>query len=134
MKRGEVLAARIRGKISEPALDPPISRTKCGQECPPPSTPFPFLPLSSLHPESINDLLRNRLSRRRKICFLPHSLALSPVRKFCRFFSLPVCRPSSLLIGEGEGGGGSRIIRRRESLFLYKSCNTPWLNTSIPSN
>ncbi len=50
----------------------------------------------------------------------------SPVSKLSLFLSLPVCRRSSELTGEGEigGWGMSQIIRPRESLALYKSFNT----------
>jgi hypothetical protein len=44
------------------------------------------------------------------------------------FLSLPVCRWLSFQRGEGEEGwAGSRIMRPRESLVLYKSFNTPIL-------
>jgi hypothetical protein len=41
------------------------------------------------------------------------------------FLSLPVCRRSSLLMGDGGWGWGrTQILRRRQSLVLYKSFNT----------
>ncbi len=49
----------------------------------------------------------------------------TPVSKLSLFLSLPVCRRSSLLTGEGgRGWERSQIIRRRESLVIYKSFNT----------
>jgi hypothetical protein len=49
----------------------------------------------------------------------------SPVSKLSLFLSLPVCRRSSLLTGEGEGGGhGAESFDSQESLALYKSFNT----------
>jgi hypothetical protein len=36
--------------------------------------------------------------------------------------------------GDGEGGGGSKIIRRRESMVLYKSFNILCTNQSAKSN
>jgi hypothetical protein len=45
----------------------------------------------------------------------------------------PVCRLSSLLTGGGGGGkgvGDESIRRRRDSLVLYKSCNTLWVLAS----
>ncbi len=71
-----------------------------------------------------NDLLRTRHSIDRMI-WLPHPPPLSPVSKLSLFLTLPVYRPSSLLMGEGFGR--SQIIRPRESLVLYKSFNTFWV-------
>jgi hypothetical protein len=45
------------------------------------------------------------------------------VSKLSLFFNLPVWRRSSFLTGRG-GGGEEQIIRRQESLVLYKSFNT----------
>jgi hypothetical protein len=45
----------------------------------------------------LNDLQRTRLSRR----------LTSPLSKLSLFLSLPVCRQSSLLTGEGGWGGGN---------------------------
>jgi hypothetical protein len=47
------------------------------------------------------------------------------VSKLSLFLSLPVCRRSSLLVGELEGAR-SQIIWSRESLALCKSFNTLW--------
>jgi hypothetical protein len=49
---------------------------------------------------------------------------LSPVRNLSLFLSLPVCHQSREGVG---GGGGCQIIRPPESLVLYKSFNTLWL-------
>ncbi len=49
----------------------------------------------------------------------------SPVIKMSLFLSLPVCRRSSLRRERGwKGLERSQIIRRRESLVIYKSFNT----------
>ncbi len=51
------------------------------------------------------------------------------VSKLSLFLRLPVSRRSSLLTGDGRGGRGwgrSQILRRRESLVLYKPYNTLW--------
>ncbi len=45
------------------------------------------------------------LSCSRMIRLLAHPLPPSPVSKLSLFLSLPVCRRSSLLMGEGEGVG-----------------------------
>jgi hypothetical protein len=69
-----------------------------------------------------------KLSRRRMIWLLPPPpLPPSPpsVRKLPLFLSLPVCRQSSLR-RVGRGWGRSQIIRRRESLVLYKLFNPLW--------
>jgi hypothetical protein len=72
----------------------------------------------------------------RMIWLLPHHLpplpsasgapppppAPSPVSKLSLFLSLHVCRPPSLLTGDG-GWGRSQIVRPRESLGLYKLFN-----------
>jgi hypothetical protein len=72
----------------------------------------------------LNDLQWTRLSRRRMISSAPFP---SPVSKMSLFPSLPVRRRSSLQTGEGEMGWvRSQIIRRRESLVLFKSFNTLW--------
>ncbi len=45
------------------------------------------------------------------------------------FLSLPVCRRSSLLTGEGggeEGGGRKEPKPNKKSLVLYKSFNSLW--------
>jgi hypothetical protein len=53
------------------------------------------------------------------ILLLAHPLPPSPVSKLTLFLRLPVCRPSSLLTGEGgRGWERSQIIRPRESLAL----------------
>ncbi len=49
----------------------------------------------------------------------------SPVSNLSLFLILPVCRRSSINCREG-GEARSQIIRRQESLALYKSFNTPW--------
>jgi hypothetical protein len=78
----------------------------------------------SLMQRVLYDFERTRLSRRRMIWLLPHQLH-PPASILSLFLSLPVCRRSSLLTGEGgRGWGRSQIIRRRESLVLYKSFNT----------
>ncbi len=51
-----------------------------------------------------------------------HPLPLSSVSKLSLFFSFPVCRRSSLLRGEREGGG--QAWSRIKNLALYKSFNT----------
>ncbi len=53
----------------------------------------------------------------------------SPVNDLDVFLSIPVCRRSSLLTGEGGEGVDTRSqnILPRESLVLYKSFNTLWL-------
>jgi hypothetical protein len=56
----------------------------------------------------------------------------SPVSKLSLFLSLPVCRRSSLLTGDGGRGQAlSRIIGQQESLALYKSFKTLWLHMRI---
>ncbi len=58
---------------------------------------------------------------------LPRPFPPSSVRKLSLFLSLGVCRPSSLLTGEGGNGlGRSKIIRPRDSLVLNKSFSTLW--------
>jgi hypothetical protein len=63
----------------------------------------------------------------RMIWFLnpPPPLSPSPVSKFSLFLSDPLCRRGSSLLtgGLGWGWGRSQILRRRESLVLYKSFN-----------
>jgi hypothetical protein len=46
------------------------------------------------------------LSCGRIIRLLAHPLPLSPISKLSLLLSLPVCRRSGLLTGEGEGNGG----------------------------
>jgi hypothetical protein len=53
---------------------------------------------------------------RRMIWVLPHPLPLSPVSKLSLFLSLPVCRMSSLLTGEGGG---------EEEVNPHKVCALP---------
>ncbi len=48
-------------------------------------------------------------------------LLLLPLKKLSPFFSLPVCRLSSLV------WGWSQTRRQRESLVLYRAFNTFWL-------
>jgi hypothetical protein len=56
-----------------------------------------------------------------------------PISKLSLFLGLPVCRPSSLLTGEGRERGWARnqIIRPRESLALYKSFNCFWSTPTL---
>ncbi len=68
---------------------------------PPPSTPFPFLPLSSLLPESIKWFIEDHPS---------------PVSKLSLFLSLPMCRPSSLLKRGGGGGEGAESYDGEKAL------------------
>ncbi len=70
----------------------------------------------------LNDLQRTRLSRHRMIRLLSHPL--SPVSKLSLFLSLPMCRRSSFLTG--EGGGGGQIMRWLKILALYQSFNIRW--------
>jgi hypothetical protein len=68
------------------------------------------------------DLLRTKLSRRRKIWLLPHPLPPLP-QKFVSLSQSSCVSPVELHNGRwgGRGWGRSQIIRRRESLVLYKS-------------
>ncbi len=68
-----------------------------------------------IHPESIE-------------CFTEGQAAPSPVSNLSFFLSLPVCRRSSLLRGQGGGRGWawSRITWPHKSLALYISFNTVW--------
>jgi hypothetical protein len=63
------------------------------------------------------------------ILLLPHPPPPSSVGKLSLFLSLHVCRQ----FGEG---GLSKLIRRRESLVLYKSfhtlCSLPFLTLTLP--
>ncbi len=68
--------------------------------------------------ERIEWLKRLRLSCGRMIRLHAHPLPPSPVSKLPLLLSLPVCRLSSLLTG--EGGGRSRIVRPQISLIFYK--------------
>jgi hypothetical protein len=78
-------------------------------------------------PESTELFIEGQLSCCRKIWLLPRPLPPSlGISKLSLLFSLPVCRRSSLLMGEGR----NQIIRRRESLVFYESFNT----LSIPSS
>ncbi len=49
-----------------------------------------------------------------------------PVKKLSLFFSLPVCRRSSLLMGKGGRRRAWILIKRQESLVLYKLFNPLW--------
>ncbi len=51
------------------------------------------------------------------------SPTLSPVSELTLFHSLPVCRQSGLLTGEGVREEANHI-RRRESLVFYQTFNT----------
>ncbi len=76
----------------------------------------------------LHDLLRIRLSRRRMIWLLLHPLPLLPTPG-CFSFSVSPCVAGRLNDGRGwRGRGMSQIIRRRESLALYKSFNILWVN------
>ncbi len=57
---------------------------------------------------------------------LPTRIPPSPVSKLSLFQSLPVCHQSSLLTGEGGGGGREAKSFDREKAWpsLYKSFNT----------
>ncbi len=55
----------------------------------------------------------------------------SPVSKLSFFLSLPVCRPSILPTGWGEGWRRSQTIRRQESLVLYKLFIALWCQPYI---
>jgi hypothetical protein len=56
---------------------------------------------------------------------------LTSVSFLFSFLLLPVCRGSSLLMGEGgKGWGKSQIIQRCESLAFYKSLNTLWVDSN----
>ncbi len=56
-----------------------------------------------------------------------------PISWLSLFLSLPLCRRSSLLMGEGEGGGRrtNQIIRPWETLTLYNSSNTLWYEALV---
>jgi hypothetical protein len=58
-----------------------------------------IIALFELHPKSINDLKKTRLSRCRMIWRLPHPLP--PRKKGSLFLILPVCRWLNFLRGKG---------------------------------
>ncbi len=73
----------------------------------------------SLHQRLLNDLWWTRLSRRRAIWLFPLSRHQSSL-----FLSLPVCRRSSLLTGEGVGE--EHFHTTAKILVLQKSFNALW--------
>jgi hypothetical protein len=79
-----------------------------------------------LHPtgtKRLDDLERTSLFRRRIIWLLPHPIT-PPVNKLDWRQTGRLRKRDNLLTG--EGGRRNQIIRRSESLVLYKSFNTLW--------
>ncbi len=74
----------------------------------------------------LNGLKRTRLSHRRIIGSSPTPSPKSPISKLSLFLGLLVYHRSRLLTGGGREWERSQIIRRRESLVLYKLFNTRW--------
>ncbi len=65
-------------------------------------------------PSVLNDLWKTRLSCGRMIGLLANPLPLPPVSKLSLFLRLPVSHRSSLLTGEGGGGGwGDKYDREK---------------------
>jgi hypothetical protein len=75
----------------------------------------------------LNNLWRTRLSLRRMLC-------LSPVRKLDGRHTGRPKKGDNLLLGEGEQRGGGHSRRRRESLVLYKSFSTLWVQKWVYIN
>jgi hypothetical protein len=73
----------------------------------------------------LDDLWRTRLSCRRMICLLPHPLPPLYPEQVVSLYQYSCVSPVELFVGEvgGSRWGRSQIIRRRESLVLYKSFN-----------
>jgi hypothetical protein len=76
-----------------------------------------------MYQRGLNDLPRARLSCGRMIRLHAHPLPLSSISKLSLFLSLPVCRRSSLLTGEGEGLGvgvepNHTTVRRLGLLYI----------------
>jgi hypothetical protein len=64
-----------------------------------------------------------------------HPIPPTPVNNLSLFLSLPLCRRSSTLTGEGGRDGGSRqIIRQQESIILYLSFNILWSSLNPSGN
>jgi hypothetical protein len=74
-----------------------------------------------------NDLKRTRLSCGRMIRLIAHPLPPSPVSNMSLFLGLSVCRRSSLLTGEGGGGGQGAKSYDREETGPSISFNTLWV-------
>ncbi len=79
-----------------------------------------------------NDSQRSRLSRRHMIWLLFHFTPPPlPSASLSLFLSLPVCRRSSLLTGQGMDEEPNHMTAQRESIVFYESLNTLWLEGKI---